>query len=70
MEEQTFIGFYVRQGVLKAAVGLNRGGDPELEEHSELHACQELVGRQAAISPGVLADERVDLRELLLSLNR
>jgi 3-phenylpropionate/trans-cinnamate dioxygenase ferredoxin reductase subunit len=70
MDDQSFIGFYLREGVLRAAVGLNRGGDPELEEHSELRACQELVERQAAISPGVLADERADLRDLLLGLKR
>ncbi|MEO8898334.1 MAG: FAD-dependent oxidoreductase [Candidatus Dormibacter sp.] len=64
-QERKFLGFYLRGGVLTAAVGLNRGGDPELEEHSELHACQELIGREAAVPINVLADELVDLRELL-----
>lgn len=65
VEERTFVGFYVRDGVLRAAVGLNRGGDPELEEQSELHACQELIARQAAVPIKALEDESVDLFSLL-----
>ena len=65
VDEQRFVGFYVRDGVLRAAVGLNRGGDPEIDEQSELHACQELIARQAAVPVDVLEDERIDLRALL-----
>jgi 3-phenylpropionate/trans-cinnamate dioxygenase ferredoxin reductase subunit len=65
IREQEFLGFYVRGGILRAVVGLNRGGDPELEDHSELRACQELIGDEAAIPIDKLADELVDLRELV-----
>jgi 3-phenylpropionate/trans-cinnamate dioxygenase ferredoxin reductase component len=65
LEEPKVLGFYVRDGVLTAAVGLNRGGDPELEEQSELRACQRLIGQGAAIPVEVLADELIDLRELV-----
>jgi hypothetical protein len=51
--------------VLRAAAGLNRGGDPELDEHDDLHACQELIAQRAKVSAGELEDERVDLRSLL-----
>jgi 3-phenylpropionate/trans-cinnamate dioxygenase ferredoxin reductase subunit len=65
IREQEFLGFYVRGGILRAAMGLNRGGDPELEDQSELRACQELIGREAAVPVDMLADELVDLRELV-----
>jgi 3-phenylpropionate/trans-cinnamate dioxygenase ferredoxin reductase subunit len=65
LEAPKVLGLYVRDGVLTAAVGLNRGGDPELEEQSELRACQELIGKGAAVPVEVLADELVDLRELV-----
>ncbi|MBJ7593569.1 MAG: FAD-dependent oxidoreductase [Candidatus Dormibacteraeota bacterium] len=64
VQGQKFVGFYVREGILRAAVGLNRGGDPELDKQGELHACQELIARQAAVPIDVLRDERIDLREL------
>jgi 3-phenylpropionate/trans-cinnamate dioxygenase ferredoxin reductase subunit len=62
LRERTFLGFYLRGGVLRAVVGLNRGGDPELDEQSELHACQVLISRQAALPVAALRDERFDLR--------
>jgi len=51
--------------MLTAAVGLNRGGDPELDEESELHACQELIARRAVVPVDVLGDERTYLADLL-----
>jgi 3-phenylpropionate/trans-cinnamate dioxygenase ferredoxin reductase component len=63
-ESKQFLAFYLTQGVLQAAFGLNRGGDPELEPDSELRACQQLIGRRAHVSEAALADEWVDLREL------
>ena len=38
-----FVGLYVKDGIVRAAVGLDRGGDPELEPGSEMAACAELV---------------------------
>jgi len=62
--ERKVLAFYLEGGTLRAAAGLNRGGDPELEEDSELRACQQLIARRAAVSIETLSDERVDLREL------
>jgi 3-phenylpropionate/trans-cinnamate dioxygenase ferredoxin reductase subunit len=59
-----FLAFYLSKGIIKAACGLNRGGDPELEADSDLHACQGLIRAQVAISEATLADDRVDLRSL------
>ena len=50
--------------MLRAAVGLNRGGDPELDEHDELAAAGRLIAKQAQPDPDALADEDRDL-ELL-----
>jgi 3-phenylpropionate/trans-cinnamate dioxygenase ferredoxin reductase subunit len=63
-ESRSFLAFYLTQGALQAAFGLNRGGDPELEPDSELRACQRLIGARASLSEAALADERVDLRAL------
>ena len=59
-----FLAFYLSGGIMKAAFGLNRGGDPEIEADSELRACQELIRTRAAVPNTVLADDRVDLRSL------
>jgi 3-phenylpropionate/trans-cinnamate dioxygenase ferredoxin reductase component len=64
-EGRQFVGLYIRDGMLIAAVGLNRGGDPELDEKSELHACQELIARRAVVPVDVLGDERTYLADLL-----
>jgi 3-phenylpropionate/trans-cinnamate dioxygenase ferredoxin reductase subunit len=63
-ENRTFLAFYLSQGIMQAAFGLNRGGDPELEADSELRACQELIGNRTRLSEEALADDRVDLRSL------
>ena len=59
-----FIGFYLLEGQLLAAVGLDRGGDPELDSDSEMAACARLVGARARPVPAQLVDERVDLWSL------
>jgi 3-phenylpropionate/trans-cinnamate dioxygenase ferredoxin reductase component len=64
LEEAKLIGFYLVGGVVKAAVGLDRGGDPELDLDGEMAACARLVAGQARPAPGVLADERTDLWSL------
>jgi hypothetical protein len=58
-----FLAFYLAKGVMKAALGLNRGGDPELDD-GELRACQGLIRAQVALSEVALADDRVGLRSL------
>jgi 3-phenylpropionate/trans-cinnamate dioxygenase ferredoxin reductase subunit len=65
LEERSLIGFYLSEGQVLAAVGLDRGGDPELDTDSEMAACARLVAARARPAPGQLADERVDLWSLL-----
>ena len=64
LEESRFLAFYLAQGVMKAALGLNRGGDPELEPDSELAACVKLVRDRVTLPEATLADDRVDLRSV------
>ena len=64
LDERKFLGFYLADGVLKAAVGVNRGGDPELDEQDEMAAAGRLVAKRAHPDPGTLADETRDLSEI------
>ena len=64
LDERKFLGFYLADGVLKAAVGMNRGGDPELDEHGEMAAAGRLVAKRAQPDPRALADETRDLSEI------
>jgi 3-phenylpropionate/trans-cinnamate dioxygenase ferredoxin reductase subunit len=64
LEDQKLIGFYLTGGVVRAAVGLDRGDDPELDKDSEMAASAQLVARQAAPSTAALADEGTDLWSL------
>jgi 3-phenylpropionate/trans-cinnamate dioxygenase ferredoxin reductase component len=64
LEEGKLIGFYLQEGLLQAAVGLDRGGDPELDTDLEMAACARLVAMRARPAGGQLADERVDLWSL------
>jgi len=59
-----FLAFYLSKGIMKAACGLNRGGDPELDADGELRACQGLIRAQVAVSEAILANDLVDLRSL------
>jgi 3-phenylpropionate/trans-cinnamate dioxygenase ferredoxin reductase subunit len=64
VDEGKLVGFYLVDGVVKAAVGLDRGGDPELDRDSEMAACVRLVAGRARPARGVLTDERTDLWSL------
>jgi 3-phenylpropionate/trans-cinnamate dioxygenase ferredoxin reductase subunit len=64
VQERKLVGFYLQDGLLQAAVGLDRGGDPELNLDGEMAACARLVGQRARPAPGRLADESVDLWSL------
>ena len=64
LDARSFIGFYLERGVLRAALGFNRGGDPELEPDSELRACTELIAARAAPDARLLADESAPLLEI------
>ena len=65
LEEGKLLGFYLSAGVVLAAVGLDRGGDPEVEHDSEMAACARLVAQRAQPGRDRLADERVDLWSLV-----
>ncbi|HMH91255.1 MAG TPA: oxidoreductase C-terminal domain-containing protein, partial [Streptosporangiaceae bacterium] len=65
LREGKFVGFYLVKGVVRAVVGLDRGGDPELEPDLEMGMAARLVAAGAQPPPGMLADERVDLPSLV-----
>ena len=44
LEARELLGFYLLDGRLLAAAGLDRGGDPELDEDSEMAAAAAIVG--------------------------
>jgi len=67
LAQAQFLAFYLLKGVMKAACGLNRGGDPELDADSELRACQGLIRAQVVVSESTLADDQVDLRSLTVA---
>jgi 3-phenylpropionate/trans-cinnamate dioxygenase ferredoxin reductase component len=64
IDDGRFIGFYRLAGVVRAAVGFDRGGDPESEPTSEMAACADLVAQRAQPDHRALTDERTDLHSL------
>jgi 3-phenylpropionate/trans-cinnamate dioxygenase ferredoxin reductase subunit len=64
VEEGKLVGFYLVGGVVRAAIGLDRGGDPELDRDSEMAASARLVAARARPARGLLADEHADLWSL------
>jgi len=67
LADAKLIGFYLVDGVVRAAVGLDRGGDPELDLDGEMAACDRLVAARARSAPATLADDRTDLWSLARS---
>ena len=61
LEQRTLVGFYIVDGAVRAAVGLNRGGDPELDADGEMAAAASLIRDRATPSARDLADEDHDL---------
>jgi 3-phenylpropionate/trans-cinnamate dioxygenase ferredoxin reductase subunit len=56
-----FLGFYLKDGIVRAAVGLNRGGDPEdAKSESELKTVAKLIRDRAPVDPARLADDHAD----------
>lgn len=65
-ESRAFLGFYLEGGVVRAAVGLDRGGDPEDPKGSgELKAAVSLIRDRVVVDPAKLSDENVDLYSLV-----
>jgi len=64
-EERKLLAFYVKDGILLAAAGIDRGGDPEdPKSDSELKIAVDLIRDRVPVDPAQLADERVELRSL------
>jgi 3-phenylpropionate/trans-cinnamate dioxygenase ferredoxin reductase subunit len=63
LEERRLIGFYLKDGVVQAALGLDRGGDPELDTDSEMAKAARLVAARARPSHAVLSDADQDLAQ-------
>jgi 3-phenylpropionate/trans-cinnamate dioxygenase ferredoxin reductase subunit len=70
LDEAKLIGFYLVDGVVKAVVGLDHGGDPELDLDGEMAACARMVALRAHPDSAALADERTDLWSLVRRLER
>jgi 3-phenylpropionate/trans-cinnamate dioxygenase ferredoxin reductase subunit len=64
LDEGKLIGFYRTGGLVQAAVGLDRGGDPELDLDGEMAACARLVAGRARPARELLTDEQADLWSL------
>ena len=56
IERRSFAGFYLKDGVVKAAVGVNRGKD--------VRRARELIRSRVPVDPAALRDEDVDPRSL------
>ncbi|MCW3845235.1 FAD-dependent oxidoreductase, partial [Micromonospora yasonensis] len=56
VEECDFSAFYLRDGLVRAAFAVDRGGD--------VLVAKELIAGQISVDPRILADEDVDLAEL------
>ena len=64
-ESRKFLAFYLKDGIVRAAMGLDRGGDPEDPKgESELKAAVDMLRTRASIDPRKLGDESLDLRSL------
>ena len=64
-ESRKFLGFYLKDGIVRAAVGLNRGGDPEDPKvDAELKTVANLIRHRVAADAERLADEDTDLRRV------
>ncbi len=59
-----FLGFYLKDDVPLAVMGLDRGGDPEAEPNSEMAQCVPLVRKREPVDPRALADEGAELASL------
>jgi 3-phenylpropionate/trans-cinnamate dioxygenase ferredoxin reductase subunit len=70
-ESRKFLGFYLKDRMVLAAVGLDRGGDPEdPKSDSELKLVADLIRRRVAVDPTRLADENVDLHHVTSASSR
>lgn len=61
LRDRSLVGIYVEAGIVRAAVGLDRGGDPELDPDGEMAKAGRLVAMAARPSAAALVDEDQDL---------
>jgi 3-phenylpropionate/trans-cinnamate dioxygenase ferredoxin reductase subunit len=62
LEDRNFVGFYVKDGIVDAAVGMNRG--------REVRRSAGLIQSRRPVDTAVLRDEDVELKKLSQSLSR
>ena len=66
LETRKFLGFYLDNGIIRAAVGLDRGGDPDdPKADGELKAAASLIRNQVRVDPAKLSDKAVELSSLV-----
>ena len=66
LESGRFLGFYLKNGLVRAAVGLDRGGDPEdPRSDGELKWVPDLIRHRVPVDVERLADEDVPLADLV-----
>jgi 3-phenylpropionate/trans-cinnamate dioxygenase ferredoxin reductase subunit len=65
LDSRAFLAFYLQDGIVRAAMGLDRGGDPEDPAGTgELKTAVRLVRQKVPVDAELLADESVDLSRL------
>jgi 3-phenylpropionate/trans-cinnamate dioxygenase ferredoxin reductase subunit len=63
-----FLAFYLEGGVVRAAAGLDRGGDPEdPKSEGELKIVAGLIRSRVPVDPARLADEGADLARVAVA---
>ena len=66
--EGRFLAFYLEGGVVRAAAGLDRGGDPEDPKgEGELRIVAGLIRNRVPVDPARLADEGADLSRVAVA---
>jgi 3-phenylpropionate/trans-cinnamate dioxygenase ferredoxin reductase subunit len=66
--EGRFLAFYLEGGVVRAAAGLDRGGDPEdPKSEGELKIVAGLIRNRVPVDPARLADEGADLSRVAVA---
>ena len=61
-DSRKFLGFFLQDGTLRAAMGLNRGGDPDdPKTDGELKRVAKLIRARVLVDPQRLADEGLEL---------
>jgi 3-phenylpropionate/trans-cinnamate dioxygenase ferredoxin reductase component len=64
--DRKFLGFYLKDGIVRAAVGLDRGGDPDDPNATgELKVVAGLIRDRIPVDPASLADDGLDLARLV-----